>query len=102
MTRSAGVRKPPYPRRKFRFNATGVALLAIGLLGLVALHDKAVAGQSAKASESHIPVRFTDIREAAGIKMCIRDRPTTARLSQCDEGAWPFAGLPLARNEKQS
>ena len=67
MTRSAGMESKPQLRAKFRLGTAGVALLAIGSLALVAFHGKTMAGQSAKASDSRIPVRFTDIRESAGI-----------------------------------
>ena len=55
------------PRYEFNRKAVAEALLALSMAAITAFHGKAFAGQSPKAQNPPITVRFTDVRQAAGI-----------------------------------
>src|SRR5271170_1225796 len=59
-------KKPQADRRRI-FASTCGACLALTLAASVAIHQKALAGQTVKTQDSHITVRYTDVRKEAGI-----------------------------------
>ncbi len=68
MTLSAGMGKDSHARKEFNRKSACVAILALSSLAGVVGHGKAVAGQSPKTrQDAHIPVRYTNVRQAAGI-----------------------------------
>src|SRR6201981_3654555 len=67
MTRRAATDETSRRRSAFNLKTACAGMLALGMVALTAFHDKALAGQSPKAQDPPITVRYTDIRQAAGI-----------------------------------
>jgi enediyne biosynthesis protein E4 len=63
----AATGKASKPRREVTRKTLGAVVLALGLAAWAAFHGKAVAGQSPKAQNPATTVRYTDVRQEAGI-----------------------------------
>src|SRR6202162_1979025 len=59
-------KKPEAGRRRFLLSMCSAILALTAVLGVV-LHQMALAGQTPKAQDSRITVRYTDVRKEAGI-----------------------------------
>jgi enediyne biosynthesis protein E4 len=67
MIRRAATGETSRRRSEFNLKTACAVMLALGIAALTAFHGKAFAGQSPKVQNPPITVRYTDIRQAAGI-----------------------------------